>query len=138
MIPHTQHRMKLGALVGLTFSIIVTGTYFYHKVEHFDYIDAFYFSIITLTTVGYGDLHPVTDTGKIFTVFYILIGIGILVAFIDALSQRMVDKKMGRMENREKKRSQKNKPTTKKEAKMKEYYEHVQDQRSSIDKDKTN
>jgi len=105
MVPPKRHKLKLSALIGLTFSIIAIGTYFYHAVEKFNYIDAFYFSIITLTTVGYGDLHPVTDIGKIFTVFYILIGIGILVAFIDALSQRMVDRRITRTENRQEKRS---------------------------------
>ena len=107
MIPHKQIRLKIGALIGLTFSIIFIGTLFYHYFENFDYIDAFYFSVITLTTVGYGDLHPATDVGKLFTTIYIVVGIGILMAFIDTLSQRMVKSKMQRLEQRDQKRSKK-------------------------------
>lgn len=38
--------------------------------------------MITLTTIGYGDLSPQTDLGKLFTILYILVGIGIILNFI--------------------------------------------------------
>ncbi|MBN1651971.1 MAG: two pore domain potassium channel family protein, partial [Bacteroidales bacterium] len=59
----------------------------YHFVEGWKWLDAFYFSAITLTTVGYGDLAPQTDAGKIFTVVYIFIGIGIIFGFINSFFQ---------------------------------------------------
>jgi voltage-gated potassium channel len=64
------------------FSIIITGTAFYHFVEHLSWLDAYYFSVVTLTTVGYGDIVPRTDAGKIFTTFYIMFGVGIITTFI--------------------------------------------------------
>ena len=57
---------------------LVIGTAFYMGVERLSGIDAFYLSGSTLTTLGYGDFVPVTDAGKIFTVFYSLAGIGII------------------------------------------------------------
>lgn len=50
-----------------------------------DYIDALYFSIITLTTIGYGDFSPQTTEGKVFTIFYIIVGIGVILAFINTI-----------------------------------------------------
>ena len=43
------------------------------------------FSFITLTTIGYGDYAPQTDGGKIFTVIYIILGVGIILSFINTL-----------------------------------------------------
>lgn len=57
------------------------GAVFYHFVEKLDWLDAFYFATITLTTVGYGDITPQTTEGKLFTMFYVLAGIGILATF---------------------------------------------------------
>ena len=66
--------------------MIMLGTIFYSNVEGWRVIDSLYFSVITLTTVGYGDLTPQTDAGKLFTIFYILIGVGILLGFVTSVA----------------------------------------------------
>jgi voltage-gated potassium channel len=50
----------------------------YSTVEGWSVVDAFYFSVTTLTTVGLGDLAPTTTMGKLFTVVYIFAGLGII------------------------------------------------------------
>lgn len=60
--------------------LLLVGTAYYHQVESWSWVDSLYFSASTLTTVGFGDFVPATDAGKLFTVFYMLIGIGILLA----------------------------------------------------------
>ena len=69
-------------------AILILGSWFYVRVEHWTLLDAFYFSITTLTTVGFGDLAPHTPAGKIFTIFYLLVGIGILSGFVVLLAER--------------------------------------------------
>jgi len=81
---------------GLFVLVIVTlaaGTLFYWRIEGWSLLDAFYFSSITLTTVGYGDLTPVTPAGKLFTVFYIFTGIGLIVAFLNAVARAAVEQR---------------------------------------------
>ena len=68
-------------------TMLVAGVWFYMRYEGWSLVDALYFCVITLTTVGYGDFSPQTQIGKIFTVFYILLGLGLLAAFIGALAQ---------------------------------------------------
>lgn len=86
-----------------TFMIISNGTIFFHFIEGWRWIDSLYFSVITLTTVGYGDFSPQTDLGKIVAIIYILVGIGLIMGFIDAVYsyQRM---KQGEAHDRMKKR----------------------------------
>ena len=55
-------------------------------------LDSLYFSVTTLTTVGYGDFFPKTDAGKMFTIFYILAGVGILLGFVNAVAIRARNK----------------------------------------------
>jgi voltage-gated potassium channel len=59
-------------------------------------VDAFYFSVTTLTTVGLGDLTPATTLGKVFTVVYIFAGLSIIVGFIDVVSKETVSHQTGR------------------------------------------
>ncbi len=68
-------------------AILVTGTYFYHLIEKWGWLDSFYFSVTTLTTVGYGDFSPHTDAGKIFTVIYIFLGVGVILGFINTVAR---------------------------------------------------
>jgi voltage-gated potassium channel len=61
------------------------GAVFYHYTEKLSWLDSIYFCTITLATVGYGDIVPHTPLGKMFTVFYVLIGIGIVATFANLL-----------------------------------------------------
>jgi voltage-gated potassium channel len=74
-------------LAGVT---ALSGTLFYRNVEGWSWVDAAYFSVITLTTVGYGDLHPLTDGGKIFTMGYALVGIGVFVALVTQIAEALL------------------------------------------------
>lgn len=65
--------------------ILLVGTFTYHYLEGWSYVDSLYFSVITLTTVGYGDFSPQTNGGKIFTIFYIFIGLGMILSFIQTI-----------------------------------------------------
>ena len=56
--------------------------------EGWSVVDSVYFCSMSLATVGYGDIVPDTDVGKIFTVVYVLAGIGILVSFFTTLTAK--------------------------------------------------
>jgi voltage-gated potassium channel len=68
--------------------ILAGGTVFYSTVEDWRVLDAFYFSVTTLTTVGFGDFAPRTDEGKLFTVAYLVLGIGVIATFVTTVVQR--------------------------------------------------
>ena len=68
---------KLKIAITSLLALIIIGTTFYHFAEGWRLIDAFYFTTVTLTTVGYGDLHVTKDISKIFTAFFAIIGISI-------------------------------------------------------------
>ena len=53
----------------------------YSSIEGWRYIDSAYFTIATVTTIGYGDIVPQTDIGKIFTMFFSFFGIGMAFYF---------------------------------------------------------
>jgi voltage-gated potassium channel Kch len=78
------------SLTRLTAIAIASGVVFYSLIEHLSPVDALYFSVTTLTTVGYGDYSPQTAAGKLFTVVYVLVGVGLLLAFITRVAGQVV------------------------------------------------
>jgi hypothetical protein len=66
--------------------VLVVGTVFYHYVEGWNWVDSVYFCTITLTTIGYGDFAPTTEAARLFTIAYVLVGIGIIATFITAMA----------------------------------------------------
>ncbi len=87
--------------------VVLVGTVFYHFVEGWSWLDSLYFSTITLTTIGYGDFSPITDLGKGFTIIYILIGVGLILAFINTVYSHFTHERM--LEKKERKRKFKKK-----------------------------
>lgn len=71
-------------LAGLAILVLVIGTVVYRIIEDWSWVDSFYFSSVTLTTVGFGDLSPSSDVSKLFTVFYIFTGISLVGAVLNA------------------------------------------------------
>ena len=71
-------RTKFYTTVFLLFALLFVGVLGFKIVSHYSWIDAFYMTIITITTVGFGEVHPLDDTAKIFTIFLILAGVVIL------------------------------------------------------------
>lgn len=71
-------------------ALVCGGAIFYHLVEHWSWLNSVYFCVITLATVGYGDFTPHTDLGKLFTIFYVIAGIGVLASFANLLIRRAV------------------------------------------------
>lgn len=100
-----SHQMKaprLRYIIAIALAILLIGVVFYHKVENLSWLDSLYFCVITLTTIGYGDIVPRTDAGKLFTVFYVLIGISILGAIVNYLLRRALVRRQQHVINRQK------------------------------------
>jgi voltage-gated potassium channel len=95
-----------------TIIIIITGTLAYHYLEGWSYIDSLYFSVVTLTTIGYGDFSPQTDAGKLFTILYIVAGIGMILSFINTVQHHYTY-----MKHKERREILKNRGLKKKEEK---------------------
>ena len=69
---------------------VVGGTLFYRSAEGWSWVDAAYFSVTTLLTLGNNQLGPTSALSKIFTIAYALGGIGLMLAFVYRLGQMMV------------------------------------------------
>jgi voltage-gated potassium channel len=93
------------ATLFLLLALLVMGTLVYPILEGWSLVDSLYFSVVTLATVGYGDLHPTTDVGKLFTVLYILIGVGVLVVFASRVVNAMVTERAEGAQQRRQRRT---------------------------------
>jgi voltage-gated potassium channel len=85
-IARSLHDPEFRALLVLYVILLAIGSLFYSRVEGWPAVDAVYFCVVTLATVGYGDFAPRTTLGKGFTIVYVLIGAGVFVALAARLA----------------------------------------------------
>jgi uncharacterized membrane protein len=94
-----RHMARSAEALTVLFSAITLlagGTYVFHEIEGWRPLDALYFCVISLTTVGYGDLTPKTDAGKVMAIVYILLGLGIIMALATMVAQAVMDEAKNR------------------------------------------
>lgn len=66
--------------------LLLSGSLFYHFIEKWPYLDALYYSVMTLATVGSATIEPITIVGRLFTILYVFVGVGVMLTFITAFS----------------------------------------------------
>ena len=74
--------LRLLTLIATVAALIGSGTVYFRLVEGWTWLDAYFFTVVTLSTVGYGNLVPATAAGKIGTTVFILLGLGIFAVTI--------------------------------------------------------
>jgi voltage-gated potassium channel len=91
-------RLKIFLVVFLV--ITALGTIGFMMIEKTSLLDAAYFVIVTMATVGYGDVHPMTEWGKIFSVVLIITGVGTFLGVVANVTEIMLARREieGRMQ----------------------------------------
>ena len=71
--------------------VLVTGTLGYRLIEGWPFLDGFYMTVITITSIGYSEIHPLSTEGRIFTLFIIAIGIGVVGHALVSVSRWLIE-----------------------------------------------
>ncbi|PKN53000.1 MAG: potassium channel protein [Deltaproteobacteria bacterium HGW-Deltaproteobacteria-13] len=88
-------KIKFALIILLT--IFIIGTVGFHLIEGWSLMDSFYTTIATLSTVGYGDYAPETTSGKIFTIFVIIFGVGMMFYTLVLLAETFIESRLSNM-----------------------------------------
>ena len=99
IMSHDPIRFRLTINLIIFLAVLVVGTIVFMVVENRSFIDGFYYIIVTLATVGYGDIVPATPAGKIITVLLIVTGVGTFLGVIANTTELMLSRreKLARM-----------------------------------------
>jgi len=87
-----KYRRKLLIGLLLTVAFIITGTAGYTIIEHYSLLDAFYMTVITITTVGFGEVHTLSAAGRVFTIVLILFGFGSIAFLAHTFTEALVER----------------------------------------------
>lgn len=82
---------RVSSILAGTWIIVAVGTLGYIIIEGWSPVEAFYMTVITLTTVGYGEVHPLSSVGRVFTALLIFLGVGLLAYSASVLGAFFLD-----------------------------------------------
>lgn len=91
---YREHVYRVAVLLAVLLVGAATAVYKYG--EGWSWVDSLYFSVVAVTTVGFGDLTPSTDGTKLFTVFYVLAGISLIGLVLDERLRRQAARRGAR------------------------------------------
>jgi len=94
--PVTESR-ELGEIVALLFAVLLVlfvGVLGYSLIEGWSVFDSLYMTVITLATVGFHEVQPMSNSGRLFTIILILIGVGIAMLVLTRLSAKVIEREL--------------------------------------------
>src|ERR1700751_2519134 len=91
MLSRLKHYKNILVPLYLIIAITIVGTIGYHFICSYPVIDAFYMTIITIATVGYGEVHTLDNTGRLFTAFLIIVSFGTFAYAVASLTRFVLD-----------------------------------------------
>jgi voltage-gated potassium channel len=86
-----QIARRVSLVAGLLLLTIAIGTTGFVLIDHYPLFDAFYMTLITITTVGYEEVHPLTQAGRYFNSFLILFGVSVMFFSVGAITQTVIE-----------------------------------------------
>ncbi len=94
-IINLKYFTKFYLALGLIAAIITMGISGFILIEDYTFLEAFYMTIITIATVGFQEVHPLSDTGRVFTAFLIITSFGTFAYAITAITKYVVEGDLG-------------------------------------------
>lgn len=94
-------RYRIAALFSSLITLVAGGTVFFKYIEGWSWIDAYFFTVVTLSTVGYGRLVPETFVGKIGATVFIFVGLGVFAVAIQQIGFYALRRREAQLEQRE-------------------------------------
>ncbi|MFA8300418.1 MAG: TrkA family potassium uptake protein [Hyphomicrobiales bacterium] len=91
-ITNSVKRVRLA--IALLILIVLIGTFGYMIIDEQDFADSLYMTLITISTVGFGEVWPLSDVGRIFTIFLILISFSTYAYAISIITSHLVELKL--------------------------------------------
>lgn len=82
---------KVLIAIALLLGILLVGTVGYMTIEGSSLLDGLYMTVITITTVGYGEVFPLNPAGRYFTIFLIMVGVGLVLYLFGKVTEAMVE-----------------------------------------------
>src|SRR6266849_8870720 len=92
-----MHRLRnrLILIAAALLLIVLGGTVGFVLVERYSWFDAFYMTLITVSTVGYAEVHPLSHAGRVFNSFLIFFGVTVMFFAIGAMTQSIIELELG-------------------------------------------
>ncbi len=92
-VTSTKIRIRIALLA--VASVIVIGVMGFHLLEGWSWLDALYMTVITMTTIGYGETHPLSFEGRIFNMFLIIAAVSSGSFLLATVTQAMIEFELG-------------------------------------------
>jgi voltage-gated potassium channel len=90
-------RLKIASLAGLIVAVLAFGTFGYHWLLGWNWLDALFMASITVTTVGYGEVRQLDTVGRIFTIILLFTSVGMFAYALSSLTSLIVEAEVGHL-----------------------------------------
>jgi voltage-gated potassium channel len=92
-----SQNQRIKILMAALLATLCVGTLGYVYIGGFPWLDAVYMAVTTTTTVGYGEIHPLGQTARLFNIFYVLMSVSLLFLAIGLMTQKIIEVQFGNL-----------------------------------------